>query len=70
MDDAGERRRRLGKALRDLNRKAGLGVADEDLERAEAYATGALLEAETRLRPLALGEGLDLPVAFSARRRG
>jgi hypothetical protein len=46
-----------------------LGVTGEDLDRAELYATGALLEAEARLRPLVLPDGLDLPVVFKARRR-
>jgi hypothetical protein len=63
------RRRELAGALRELNVKAGLGVTAEDLDRAEAYATGALLEAETKLRSLSLPEGLDLPVVFRARRR-
>ena len=69
MDVAGDRRRRLGAALRELNEAAGLGVTADELERAEAYATGAILEAEAKLRPLALDEALDLPVAFRARRR-
>ena len=67
--DAEGRRRRVGAALRELNEAAGLGIAPDDLERAEAYAVGALLEAEAKLRPLALDTGLDLPVVFSARRR-
>lgn len=67
--DAEGRRRRLAAALRELNETAGLGVAPDDLDRAEAYAVGALLEAEAKLRPLALEANLDLPVAFSARRR-
>jgi Asp-tRNA(Asn)/Glu-tRNA(Gln) amidotransferase A subunit family amidase len=33
MEEAGERRRHLGAVLRELNREAGLGVAEEDLER-------------------------------------
>lgn len=69
MADTEDRRRRLGAALRELNEAAGLGVTSDELERAEAYATGALLEAEAKLRPLTLGEGLDLPVAFLARGR-
>jgi len=64
-----QRRRRLAKALRELNEAAGLGVAADDLDRAEAYATGAILEAEAKLRPLVLPDGLDLPVVFKARRR-
>lgn len=69
MDEAGERQKSLSAALRALNEQGGLGVSGEDFDRAEAYATGALLEAETRLRPLVLPEGLDLPVVFKARRR-
>jgi hypothetical protein len=69
LEDAGERRQRLAAALRELNQAGGLGVSGEDLERAEAYASGAILEAEARLRPLVLPEGLDLPVVFKARRR-
>ncbi len=69
LADAEERRRRLAAALKELNASAGLGVAPDDLEGAEAYAVGALLEAEARLRPLVLDPRLDLPVAFSARPR-
>ena len=69
LAEGGDRRRRLAAALRELNDVAGLGVTPDELERAEAYATGAILEAEAKLRPLVLDEGLDLPVAFSARRR-
>jgi hypothetical protein len=32
IDETGERSRRLGKVLRELNRDARLGVSDEDLE--------------------------------------
>ena len=69
IQETEERRQRLAKALRELNDAAGLGVSAEDFERAEAYATGAILEAEAKLRPLVLPEGRDLPVAFKARRR-
>lgn len=69
LEETDARRRGLGAALRELNTKAGLGVTAEDLDRAEAYATGALVEAETKLRSLPLPEGLDLPVVFRARRR-
>jgi hypothetical protein len=69
MDEAGERRQRLGRALRELNESAGLGIAPDDVDRAEAYATGAILEAEKKLRPVRLDDGLDLPVVFRARRR-
>ncbi len=63
------RRQRVAAALREMNQAAGLGVAAEDLEAAEAYAVGALLEAEAKLRTLSLDPGLDLPVVFRARRR-
>ena len=69
LADGGDRRGRLAAALRELNEAAGLGVTPDELERAEAYATGAILEAEAKLRPIVLDEGLDLPVTFSARRR-
>jgi len=68
MSQLGERRRRLAAALRELNQAAGLGVPPDDLEAAEAYATGAILDAEAKLRPRVLGAGLDLPVVFGARR--
>jgi len=68
MSQVGDRRRRLAAALRELNQAAGLGVAPDDLEGAEAYATGAILEAEAKLRPRVLAAGLDLPVVFGARR--
>lgn len=69
-DEQDDTRKRLGAALRELNQAARLGVTAEDLDRTEGYATGALLEAAARLRPLVLPEGLDLPVVFQARRRG
>jgi hypothetical protein len=69
MDEAGERQRRLSAALRALNEQGGLGVSAQDFDLAEAYATGALLEADARLRPLVLPEDLDVPVVFRARRR-
>jgi hypothetical protein len=69
LAEGDDRRRRLAAALRELNEAAGLGVTTDELERAEAYATGAILEAEAKLRPLVLDEGLDLPVTFRARRR-
>src|SRR5262245_16661288 len=68
MKDVGERRRRLASALRELNEAAGLGVTPEDLDRAEAYASGAILEAEQKLRPLVLDDALDVPIVFRARR--
>ena len=67
--DAEGRRRRVAAAIRELNQAAGLGVAQEDLDGAEAYAVGALLEAEAKLRTLSLDPGLDLPIVFRARRR-
>jgi len=69
MDEAGERRQRLGKVLRELNDNAGLGIAPDDIERAEAYATGAILETEAKLRPIRLDDALDVPIVFRARRR-
>jgi hypothetical protein len=69
LDAADAQRRDLAAALRELNARAGLGVTADDLERAEAYVTGALVATETKLRSLTLPEGLDLPVAFQARRR-
>jgi hypothetical protein len=63
-----EENRRLGTALRELNEVAGLGVTPDELERAEAYATGALLEARAKLRPLVLDDKLDVPVIFRARK--
>ena len=69
MDEAGDRRQRLGALLRELNETAGLGVAPDDIARAEAYATGAILETEARLRPIRLDDALDLPVVFRARRQ-
>jgi hypothetical protein len=67
--DAEGRRRCLSAALREMNEAAGLGVASDDLEGAEAYAVGALLEAEAKLRPLRLDPSLDVSVVFRARRR-
>ncbi len=69
LDEGDAKRRDLAAALRELNARAGLGVTPEDLDRAEAYATGALVAAQTKLRSLSLPEGLDLPVVFRARRR-
>jgi hypothetical protein len=69
MEQAGDRRRRLGDVLRELNQAAGLGITHDELERAEAYATGAILELEAKLRPLALEDRVEPPVAFQARLR-
>lgn len=69
LADAPPDQRRLADALRELNAAAALGVTAEDLERAEAYATGAILESAAKLRPLRLPESLDLPVVFRARGR-
>jgi hypothetical protein len=55
-------------ALAELNDAAGIGIAAEDFERARSYAAGAYREAARSLRPLALDPGLDLPVAFAAKR--
>ena len=63
-----EAHRELGATLRALNEAAGLGVTPDEIDRAEAYATGAILETRAKLRPLVLDEGLDLPVAFRARK--
>ena len=63
-----EAHRGLGATLRELNEAAGLGVTGDEIDRAEAYATGAILETRARLRPLVLDEGLDLPVVFRARK--
>jgi hypothetical protein len=54
----------LAEALRGLNEAARLGIAPEELARAEAYATGALLEAARKLRPLVLEDALEPPLAF------
>ncbi len=59
----------LERALRELNRAAGIGIADDDFELARGYAAGAYREAARSLRPIGLDPGLDLPVAFAARRR-
>ena len=64
-----EANRGLGATLRALNEAAGLGVTPDEIERAEAYATGAILETRAKLRPLVLDEGLDLPVVFRARKQ-
>ena len=63
-----EANRGLGATLRALNEAAGLGVTADEIDRAEAYATGAILETRARLRPLVLDEALDLPVVFRARK--
>lgn len=63
-----EGNRGLATALRTLNESAGLGITEDEIMRAEAYATGAILEARAKLRPLVLDEGLDLPMVFKARR--
>jgi hypothetical protein len=58
----------LERALEDLNRAAGIGIAPEDLEAARSYAAGAYREAAKSLRPIVLDAGLDLPIAFAAKR--
>ena len=57
-------------ALRDLNQAAGIGIADDDFERARSYAAGAYREAAKNLRSIELDSSLDLPVAFAAKRGG
>jgi hypothetical protein len=69
MDEAGGRRQRLARVLRELNDTAGLGIAPDDVDGAETYATAAILEMEKKLRPVRLEDDLDLPVVFRARRR-
>jgi hypothetical protein len=69
MEEAGARRQRLARVLRELNDTAGLGIAPDDVDRAEAYATAAILEMEKKLRPVRLRDDLDVPVVFRARRR-
>jgi hypothetical protein len=63
------RQQRLAEALRGLNEAAELGITADELARAESYATGALLEAARKLRPLVLEEGLEPPLDFKARGR-
>jgi hypothetical protein len=58
----------LERALEELNRAAGIGIADDDLALARSYAAGAYREAAKSLRPIALDPGFDLPVAFAAKR--
>lgn len=63
-----EANRGLSATLRALNESAGLGITPDEIDRAEAYATSAILETRAKLRPLVLDEGLDLPVVFRARK--
>lgn len=58
----------LERALQDLNQAAGIGIAADDFELARSYAAGAYREAAKTLRPIVLDPGLDLPVAFAAKR--
>jgi hypothetical protein len=58
----------LERALADLNQAAGIGIAADDFELARSYAAGAYREAAKTLRPIVLDAGLDLPVAFAAKR--
>jgi hypothetical protein len=60
--------RGLSATLRALNESAGLGITPDEIDRAEAYVTGAILETRAKLRPLVLDERLDLPVVFQARK--
>src|SRR5262245_49719460 len=62
-----EDHRELGRTLRAMNDAAGLGVTADEIDRAEAYVTGSILEARAKLRPLVLDESPDRPVAFPAR---
>lgn len=55
-------------ALRQLNEGAGIGITPEDFEAAHRYAAGAFREAQAKLRPVVLDEGMDLGVAFAAKR--
>jgi hypothetical protein len=55
-------------ALRELNRAGDVGIAPDDFEAARDYAAGAYREAAAKLRPIVLDPGMDLPVAFSAKR--
>jgi hypothetical protein len=56
-------------ALRELNRAAELGIAEDDFERARSYAAGAYREVARTLRAIELPEDFDLPVAFAAKAR-
>ena len=69
IERAAEPRRKLAAALRELNDAAGLGVTPDEIDRAEAYATGAILEAHAKLRPLVLSDDLDLSTVFRAPRK-
>ena len=69
IEQAAEPRRKLAVALRELNDAAGLGVTSDEIDRAEAYATGAILEAQAKLRPLVLPDRLDLSTVFRAPRK-
>lgn len=68
MNETEEPRRRLAAEMKALNDAAGLGVTADEIERAQAYATGALLAARDRLRTIELDPSLDLAVSFSAKR--
>ncbi len=63
-----DQQKRLAAALRDLNDAGRLGIARDDFDRAEAYATGVYRDLDAKLRPIALDDSLDLPVTFTARR--
>src|SRR5262245_33370025 len=51
----------LEQALSELNQSAGIGIAEDDFERARSYAAGAYREAAKSLRPIELDASLDLP---------
>ena len=67
VDDPGGRRQRLANALRELNEAAGLGIPEGELSAAEAYAVGAILEAEAKLHPIVLPDDRELSTWFAAR---
>ncbi len=58
----------LEQALEELNRAAGIGIAEDDFAAARSYAAGAYREAAKSLRPIVIESSLDLPVAFAAKR--
>jgi hypothetical protein len=58
----------MRRALADLNEAGAIGIAPDDFDLSWDYAAGAYREAAATLRPIVLDPGLDLPVAFSAKR--
>ncbi len=63
------REARVIAALRELNEAAGIGISEDELERAGAYASGAFIEAAARLRPIVLDTRIEPALTFAARRR-